>query len=91
MDIIHFQRNIYSCFVNLLNKIIFAFQMNSCIVLILKTVHILTLKQTLTWAVLFYCRRQTVAAYNWGIFTQTFRSGSAKVCGRPTYYLLSLH
>ena len=65
--------------------------MNSCIVLILKTVQVLTLKQTLTWAVLFYCRRQTVAAYNWGIFTQTFRSGSAKVCGRPTYYLLSLH
>lgn len=28
--------------------------MNSCIVLILKTVHILTLKQTLTWAVLYY-------------------------------------
>ena len=27
--------------------------MNSCIVLILKTVHVLTLKQTLTWAVLF--------------------------------------
>ena len=53
--------------------------MNSCIVLILKTVHVLTLKQTLTWAVLFYCRRQTVAAYNWGIFTQTFRSGSANV------------
>ena len=25
--------------------------MNSCIVLILKTVHVLTLKQTLTWAV----------------------------------------
>ena len=49
--------------------------MNSCIVLILKTVHVLTLKQTLTWAVLFYCRRQTVAAYNWGIFTQNFRNG----------------
>lgn len=52
--------------------------MNSCIVLILKTVHVLTLKQTLTWAVLFYCRRQTVAAYNWGYLLKLSVAGRQK-------------